>query len=329
MFDVCDEIIDSRIFEPTHIFSPAKIVIPLVTQHYQKSGILDLTSSSQKEINGFFDTAFAIAQWRLTQGIYRFDQDVYEAVISTEKQECVPFEVIKRLPEWCVFIETPGLTAHFPHYGAPANMYGCWLHVGEIDDKEFLCIYACLEGDQCLTLPYIQIDMTSKTLRDGVNQVLRQGNHFSKEQLAKYTEDFLSWLVPVLNLVLYLCANCEISDKDGELAQPSNPKPKKIKKGQKIFPPARPAIWDVAVRMGAAMRHAKTQAYSQDEPTGRTVRPHIRSAHWRHIVSGKRKTETGEHIPAAKRQRELRWIPPIAVKLEDYDELPAVVRQVK
>ena len=41
------------------------------------------------------------------------------------------------------------------------------------------------------------------------------------------------------------------------------------------------------------------------------------------------KREDGTDIPAAARKFSLRWLPPIAVNLDDVSELPATVRPVK
>lgn len=53
----------------------------------------------------------ALAAWRMTQGIYRFDPAVFDAVRSTPVAGDIPADVLYRLPEWCVYIETPGMQA--------------------------------------------------------------------------------------------------------------------------------------------------------------------------------------------------------------------------
>lgn len=46
----------------------------------------------------------ALAAWRVSQGIYRFDKTILNALISTEIND-LPIEIFYRLPEWCVYIE--------------------------------------------------------------------------------------------------------------------------------------------------------------------------------------------------------------------------------
>jgi hypothetical protein len=53
--------------------------------------------------------------------------------------------------------------------------------------------------------------------------------------------------------------------------------------------------------------------------TGRaSPRPHIRRAHWHTFLTGQ-----------GRQARKLRWMPPIAVRVEDAGALPATVRAVE
>lgn len=44
----------------------------------------------------------------LKKGIYRFDPDIYKEVLNTPFTGDLPHEIFFNLPEWCVYIETPG-----------------------------------------------------------------------------------------------------------------------------------------------------------------------------------------------------------------------------
>ena len=107
---------------------------------------------------------------------------------------------------------------------------------------------------------------------------------------------------------------------------PEYAEPKRIKGGYKWIPKQRPEQWNVGVRLGAAIRNYQaSEAHDRNvEPTGRTVRPHIRRAHWHGYWTGPRKE------PAQQRFIH-RWIPPIPVNVAQTDEgeLPAVIRDVK
>ena len=50
---------------------------------------------------------WALAAWRVTQGIYRFDPTTFDALWETPVTGDIPTEVLFHLPEWCVYIPTP------------------------------------------------------------------------------------------------------------------------------------------------------------------------------------------------------------------------------
>ena len=49
----------------------------------------------------------ALAAWRVTQGIYRFDLTTFDALWKTPVTGDIPTEVLFHLPEWCVYIPDP------------------------------------------------------------------------------------------------------------------------------------------------------------------------------------------------------------------------------
>lgn len=65
----------------------------------------------------------ALAAWRVTQGIYRFDKTIYDEILNTPLEGSIPTTVLCQLPEWCVYIETPGLMFE------DENIHGVWVYV--------------------------------------------------------------------------------------------------------------------------------------------------------------------------------------------------------
>ena len=57
----------------------------------------------------------ALAAWRVSQGIYRFDPTTYDALWKTTVTGDIPTDVLFHLPEWCVYIPTPDQTWQEPH----------------------------------------------------------------------------------------------------------------------------------------------------------------------------------------------------------------------
>ena len=47
-----------------------------------------------------------IAAWRVTQGVYRFDPDLFRMLIEQPMEGAIPCDALYRLPEWGVYIET-------------------------------------------------------------------------------------------------------------------------------------------------------------------------------------------------------------------------------
>ena len=62
------------------------------------------------EIIGPASELAGLAAWRITQQVYRFDPDLYTALLATPVAGEIPGEQFRRLPAWCVSVETLGLT---------------------------------------------------------------------------------------------------------------------------------------------------------------------------------------------------------------------------
>ncbi|MBK1695380.1 hypothetical protein CKO09_11625 [Chromatium weissei] len=61
-----------------------------------------------------------LGSWRVTQGIYRFDPDLYTALTETPRVN--PDDLLLRLPAWGVYLEMPGMViADVPIIGCYAS----------------------------------------------------------------------------------------------------------------------------------------------------------------------------------------------------------------
>ena len=266
----------------------------------------------------------AIGAWRVTQGIYRFDPALYESIITTPVAGDLPHDVLYRLPEWCVYIETPDMQWG----GGP--LHGFFAHLEPDANTGRPDLRLLLDAETALTAIPLHLGVWSLA-----ESIARMTDVASVQGMARgvgaappgVTGEIRSWVEPLVSLLLYLCAeNAEIGDGTGA---PTNPQPKRTKQGWRLFAPDRPTTWDVGVRLGAALRRAYHAAETGQGGTHAGPRPHIRRAHWHGFRSGPMKREDGTDIPAAARKFSLRWLPPIAVNLDDVSELPATVRPVK
>ncbi|MFO1207058.1 MAG: hypothetical protein U1E63_15275 [Burkholderiales bacterium] len=240
-----------------------------------------------------------------SEGIYRFDPTLYESLISTPLSGDLPIDPLYRLPEWCVYIETPGLKHE------QSDIAGAWVQLTAWEE----------EGIPAL---HIMVDWNDKKPNIGHSVFVPLGHGGLRQSWIALNPIFAAdeWFVgPILSLALYLCAeNAEINGP----RRPTRPIPKRTKKGPRLFPADSPTTWDVGVRIGAALRKAYHEAETSSAPvgTGPSPRPHIRRAHWHGYWTGPKNTPE-------ERKLALKWLPPISVRISDVNNLPSVIHPVE
>lgn len=260
-----------------------------------------------------------LAAWRLTQGVYRFDPAVYEAVATTPVVGDIPHDVLLRMPEWCIYIETPGMELDsYPVHGVFARLDYRLKTGGRSLDVLF---------DTELDLVPMLVELGPWTLRESIDRVLTKASAAGEARGLAPLEApngespmsaLLRMLEPVISLLLFICSQAqEIGDGT---RRPANPQPKRVRGEWRLFPADRPTTWDVGMRLGAALRRAYQVEEIGPGGTHAGPRPHIRRAHWHTFWLGPRDGD---------RRADLRWLPPIPVNVDDVGQLPAVVRKVR
>jgi hypothetical protein len=222
----------------------------------------------------------------------------------------LPCELLHRLPAWCVYIELDA-----PH--CRDGLHGVFAHLeyDPNDGREELRLL--LDTDAAL-VP-IPLHLGPWDLREALARMGREAQRRAPD-LAQPTPAALAThaehLAPLLSLLLYLCSD------EADYPRPPPPTPKRTKRGPRLFPPDRPATWDVGVRLGAALRQAHRARDPEPEAsgTGPRPRPHIRRAHWHTYWKGPREGARTAHV---------QWLPPIPVNLDDDIALPAVIHPVR
>jgi hypothetical protein len=265
----------------------------------------------------------ALATWRMTQGIYRFDPAVYSAVVETPVAGDLPGEVLLRMPEWCVYVETPGMD------GSLGVVHGFWAHLESDANNGRAELRLLLDVDpQPVAVPlHIGPWPLAESIDRAVDlagvQAMTAGLQLPSSEVGRL---WRGWVEPMVSLLLYLCTTNDIVGKQGI---PGNPSQKRTRRdGWRLFAADGPRTWDVGVRMGRALRAAYQSSQTHTEGGNTSPRGHVRRAHWHGFRSGPRKDEQGADIPTDKRAFELRWMPPIAVNLPDVEKLPATIRPV-
>lgn len=270
-----------------------------------------------------------LAAWRMTQGIYRFDPAVYDAVRDTPLSGDIPHEVLYHMPEWAVYIETPDAHA------GDQRMHGALAHLEHdvhTQRPELRLLLDLGEGDHAALLP-VPIHLGPWTLSEGIARAIDIMSAASMSRggmaLPRTVMDGLRTAVEsALSLLLYVCS--QRGAVSGVHGQPGNPQPRQTRRhGLKLFPAESPRTWDVGVRMGVALRAAYHAEQTGAPGSHSGPRPHVRRAHWHTILSGPRKRADGSEITPDERIRDLRWMPPIPVNVDDVGDLPAVVRPVR
>jgi hypothetical protein len=266
----------------------------------------------------------ALCAWRMTQGIYRFDPAVYDAVIETPVGGDLPCSVLMQLPEWCVYIETPGMVL------SSGRMHGFWAHLEHDANTHGTELRLLLDQDSGLSPVPLHIGQWS--LSEAIARAVDLASvhslvHGVPAASGDARREWHNWSEPLVSLVLYLCSTT--GDISGR-GVPGNPAPVKTRRGGvKLFAADGPKTWDVGVRMGSALRAAYQAAQTQIESNGAGPRGHVRRAHWHGFRSGPRLRSDGSEIPVTERKFDIKWLPPIPVNLPDLDGLPSTIKPFK
>lgn len=253
----------------------------------------------------------AAACWRVTQGIYRYDPTLYNALISQPLDDVLPWDILLRLPEWCVYIETPG------YKFGDFKIEGFFCHL-ENDMKDGrtelrLLLYGCT--------PSIGIAIhKADTLKEGLDRM--QEEAAKNAGIAPIKVDYSHYVSPLIQLVLYLCAENIDAPR-----VPEHPI-KRVRSSGVVDAPKEPRIWGIGERVGSAIlryhNYQTSNGSKREEPSEGASRegqrPHIRRAHWHHFWSGPRDRE---------RKLILRWLPPIPVNALGDEDFPVVIHPVK
>ncbi len=151
-----------------------------------------------------------LGAWRTTQGVYRFDPDLYAALIDTPLTGDLADDLLFRLPTWGVYLETPGLSfSGIPIIGAYASLEHDLrdghaelrlLLDSEHSDLHLLPVPLRLGHGSLLASANATHDVTwNRAVTDFPDKI----SCFEVIDPAQDARD----LAPILSLLLYLCAD--------------------------------------------------------------------------------------------------------------------------
>lgn len=260
-----------------------------------------------------------MATWRVTQGVYRFDPDLYAPLITTPITN-IPGELLRRMPAWCVYVETPGMTIPLIGGGeSPLHGVFAWLDWLRQRDQDILTLG--LDSDAQFAIGHVPLVGALDAALEQVAadwQAAADSGAATNRPPADYVEQARRTFGPILSLLLYLC-----SDRTDMPAHPHLPRPKRTKAGWRMFQADNVSTWEVGTRLGAALRTALQAADNAppeiDPQTGRArPRPHTRKPHWHWYPIGKNRAEGWRH----------HWLPPIAVNI-NFGEITTTIKRVR
>ena len=260
----------------------------------------------------------AAATWRISQGVYRFDADLYNMLVAQPLDGNLPCQTLTRLPEWCVYIET--LDATFDGN----TIIGFWAHLEHDTNNGRMELRLVLMSKAGTNIP-VPIHLGDWTIEEGLRRMQAEADKQSKIHMRPQSgprSNFTNDISPLVQLVLYLCAaNTDLT------IRPAHPNTRKRMSGQ-VDIAKEPRVWMVGERIGAAVRKHRnllqqTSVTNDTDASSKShapPRPHIRRAHWHHFWIGPK---------AGDRQLMLRWLPPIPVGYDDDNYSgPVVIHKV-
>jgi hypothetical protein len=256
----------------------------------------------------------ALGAWRYTQGIYRYQPDLLAALSVTDLSGDLPAEILFRLPEWCLYVETPGWTDD----GYPLHGFFSFLDFDPGSGDVTLCFVLNSEagligGPTLMVGPWPLLDAARKNTA----LAARRSPEYARSLGEDAACEMASTASPMLSLLLYICSDAPDIAGHESGTYPRYPQPKKTKKGWRLFPPDKPRIWRIGEETGEKLRRAAERA--REKPAGEAASPrgHVRRGHWHGYWTGPRKPRPG--IPEEQRQRRfgVRWLHPMLVGVDD------------
>lgn len=264
----------------------------------------------------------ALGRWRLGKAILRFDDELAGALDDTTGLETAPLQSLTRLPAWAVYVVDdfewrPG--------GRVRGWFASATYSPTTRCSELELLFDIVDEDGH-GFQLIRLNLAAASLDDAIRHVvtetvaampddlvatLRHTRHSLADVL---TAEVSGALRHCVSRLLYITSETpDLSAPDGKVLAPATPG-----HGRKPWVAAdRVREWGVGYRIGSRLRSARTRAEHGDGTTGRTMRPHVRRAHWHTYRVGPGRT-----------QRRVIWMAPFLVGAADDDHLPMVERPV-
>lgn len=251
----------------------------------------------------------ALYVWSRTKGIWHFDTDLYRAIKESDLRGKIPVDMLGRLPEWC-----PYIILENEKMADGRTIDGAFVMITNTHCGPMLVVLANETGATGGDGNWMPMSIP---LRETVEESARALRGIWADDPSRQQRIFENYDVreTILKLALYLCSD----EPDLTRARPTT------KRRRPACSPVRDCtLWPIGIRIGAALRAHASAANSSVTDSGRSIRPHVRRAHWHCYWTGSRTDEEGNHRQGERLA--LRWIAPILIGGEPHD---ATVRPVE
>ncbi|CAM5406717.1 hypothetical protein [Eoetvoesiella caeni] len=145
----------------------------------------------------------AIGTWQYSQGVYRFDPDFMRELIKTPISGNLPCEVLYRLPEWCVYIETPDRVT------TVGVQHGFWAHLEWDANTGRSELRLLVDYEDCL-FPLI-VHIGDWSLTEGIQRALSDAENQGRIRgvglafPSPVSRDLAEQINPLISALIYLC----------------------------------------------------------------------------------------------------------------------------
>lgn len=237
----------------------------------------------------------AIGTWRYSQGVYRLQPDFFSAICDSEISGDLPSEVLYRLPQWSIYVESPGLRWN------DLELIGFWAHLEWDANTHRTELRLLLNADE--TLIPIPLHIGRWTLLESIERAISEAQRHTSINLSTIdpAQSVANSIKPVISILLYICSEePEIQNEKEPGAWPERPDAKRTKTGHRLFPAQSETIWKIGYKIGE-----KLAAHNSDE-LKKPTRAHIRRAHWH-----------GYWVGTDRQKFVYRWLHPIFVGASD------------
>ncbi|EMJ57500.1 hypothetical protein LEP1GSC013_2930 [Leptospira interrogans serovar Valbuzzi str. Duyster] len=282
---------------PKNVFAPFPSFLQLVFKSFP-----DKLDPKYPDKIAFTNVLTALIPWSFTKGIYRFSPEIFNELSDSKFPDKVPVEILKRLPQWSIYIELPEENEF--------NALGFFTHLDFNGNSEEFKIVLILKDDYPHSLSF-KLDAETfeesfAKMEEGIRANLKylnldNGNENQNINRIKsqYTED----LKRLLPFVLYLCS--EDAEYKGSFPHENFKKRGNDKNPMDFQETSSAVVWDVGVEISKKLREYRSLEKSRMANDSKMT-PHIRRAHWHHFWVG----------CDEKRNLIVRWLSPIPVKMD-------------